>query len=440
MLSIIIPVYNMHEMTKDCIEAIRVNTKDYELVIIDNGSEPEFFPPSNFRCVAMTEKNEIKQIHASDFEGYGDIRIIRNPLNLGFPVAVNQGIRAAKGDVIILLNNDVICTPQWADHFLYHLENFSIIGPIANYCAGVQREILPTYNDEKELFQEVEKWSEKHKGESLEVNFIIGFCIAFKKSLYDEIGPFDESLWPCSGEEIDFCLKAREKGYKIGIARDVYVHHIGSVTLEEMDRDGKIKYGELCNRNDEHLAKRWGKDFWLRQLGDFVFNKELENKSIKLNLGCGKYPLEHFINIDQDKNLKPDVVADARNLPFESESIDEIYCGHLLEHFDFEEGQKALKHWRELLKRGGRIQITVPNFDILAKIYLANPTAENMRTMNELYIYAYVLKSHHRYCYGESLLKSAMESAGFNNLEKMPKFHPYYVSPIDEQISYGGIK
>ena len=89
--------------------------------------------------------------------------------------------------------------------------------------------------------------------------------MVFKKSLVDEIGLFDDTLWPCSGEEIDYCFKAREAGHKIGIVRDCYVHHEGSQTFNDLEKAGVLNYVETCKRNDEHLAKRWGPEFWLHQ-------------------------------------------------------------------------------------------------------------------------------------------------------------------------------
>jgi acetyltransferase-like isoleucine patch superfamily enzyme len=189
------------------------------------------------------------------------------------------------------LNNDVIVTPGWAEKLagylnlqrvkvektaiddgmaynLYEVPDgyaFSIIAPVTNYCAGLQKVMLPVYNTIDGLNKEAGMLAEECRGEIEEVKFVIGFCMAFKKSLFDEIGPFDESLWPCSGEEIDFCLRALEFGHRVGIAHDVYVHHEGSKTFNEMEKAGQVKYDEICKRNDAHLAKKWGADFWDRQ-------------------------------------------------------------------------------------------------------------------------------------------------------------------------------
>lgn len=240
MLSICIPVYNQHDMTEECLRAVLDNTQDCEIIIIDNGSEPPIKPP---------------------FSGFIETTVIRNEENKGFPVAVNQGIRAAKGETIILLNNDVIVTPGWAQILEDRLKEFSIVGPMTNFCAGMQQTAISSYQSVEELNKAAAELAQENGGEVEEVNFVIGFCMAFPKDLFDELGPFDESLWPCSGEEIDFCLRAREAGHRVGIALDVYVHHEGSKTFKAMDVD----YEAICKRNDEHLAKKWGSGFWQQQ-------------------------------------------------------------------------------------------------------------------------------------------------------------------------------
>jgi predicted SAM-dependent methyltransferase len=90
-----------------------------------------------------------------------------------------------------------------------------------------------------------------------------------------------------------------------------------------------------------------------------------------LNLGSNEWnissksPNVKWINIDADKNdkINPDLQCRAEELPFEDNSIDEIYSGHLLEHFDIHEGKKALNEWYRVLKLGGIITITVPDIE-----------------------------------------------------------------------------
>jgi len=244
MISIIIPVYNQHDMTQECLAAVLEDSHNCEIIIIDNGSEPAINPP---------------------FSGFTDIVVIRNEENKGFPVAVNQGIRAAKGDIILLLNNDVIVTPEAIQRLDAWLDMFSIVGPVTNYCAGLQCITIGNYRTKYELDKEAGSLYTTNEGLAENVNWVIGFCMAFKKTLCDELGEFDESLWPCSGEELDFCLKAKAAGHNIGIAHDVYVHHFGSQTFTAMEKNGQVDYKKTCVRNDAHLAKKWGADFFQRQ-------------------------------------------------------------------------------------------------------------------------------------------------------------------------------
>lgn len=404
MISIVIPAWNQHETTRECIEALRETTENYEMILVDNGSDPPI-------------------------EGAA----IRNETNLGFPAAVNQGIRAAKGDIVVLLNNDVVTTVGWAERLAHHLDEYSIIGPMTNYCAGMQRTAIPSYEDRRDLYEKAMTWSSARDGQATDVNWIIGFCFAFRRPLFDEIGEFDESMWPCSGEEIDFCFRARERGHRVGIARDVYVHHEGSQTFREMDSLGLIDYADLCEKTSEHIAERWGADFWKRQ-------RTTESSGLRINLGCGRFPLAGFINVDQFEEVEPDLVADILDLPYEAETVDEIYAGHVLEHFDGDDGEKVLSYWHSLLVPGGRISISVPDFDVLVKRYAENPTTDALREMNDTYIYSGKQRSPHLYAYSGALLMEVMREAGFADLERMPIDHPYFPHPVDWQVGYTGVK
>ncbi len=87
----------------------------------------------------------------------------------------------------------------------------------------------------------------------------------------------------------------------------------------------------------------------------------------KLNLGANGFHLKGFVNIDIDPNTHPDQIADALHLPYEDNSVDEIYAGHLLEHFT--ENEDALKEWHRVLKPQARITITVPDVEKGLRLY-----------------------------------------------------------------------
>jgi GT2 family glycosyltransferase len=334
LISIIIPAWNQYEMTRECITAIRETTQDCEIVLVDNGSDPPFTKP---------------------YTGFIDFTIIRNEENLGFPVAVNQGIRASKGDTIVLLNNDVIVTEGWSEKLLAALQKYSIVGPMTSDCAGTQRAQIGVYEDKESLNKAAGEWAEHYGGHIQEVRWVIGFCMAFPKSLVEEIGYFDESLWPCCGEEIDFCLRAGGAGHRIGIVYDCYVHHEMSVTFKAMEPE--ISYRDIIFRNEKHLEKKWGKD-WIQQ----SVSDSPTPEGVCINLGCGHQHLDEFINIDNRPETKPDLLCDVFDgLPFEDGSVDMVRADDFLEHIPSGKVYQVIEEIWRVLKRGGVFESLTPD-------------------------------------------------------------------------------
>jgi SAM-dependent methyltransferase len=203
-------------------------------------------------------------------------------------------------------------------------------------------------------------WAEKQSGEIQPVRFVIGFLMAFKRSLSDEIGEFDESLWPCSGEEIDFCFRTVDRGHKIGYCRSVYVHHHGSRTFSEMQRAGLVDYKATCERNDAHLAERWGDGFWHTQIVDV----QDEPQGLCLNLGCGDKKLRGYVNIDRRHEVQPDICRDIlHGLPYANSTVDRILANDFLEHIPAGRVIEAMNEIWSVLRPGGIFESSTPSTD-----------------------------------------------------------------------------
>jgi len=85
----------------------------------------------------------------------------------------------------------------------------------------------------------------------------------------------------------------------------------------------------------------------------------MADEPLRINLGCGPMKYEGWTNVDFDEKYNPEVIADARALPFEDNTVDELYSSHLLEHFGYEE--PVLEEWHRVLRPGGKITIVVPD-------------------------------------------------------------------------------
>jgi len=114
---------------------LRHTAGDYELILVDNGSNdsiPELF--ENFKS-----RPEPARVH-----------VIRNESNRGFAAGVNQGLAAAQGEFLVLLNNDAVVTPGWLEGLiarsLTDWPKIGMVGPVSNYATSPQQ-VDPGYRN-----------------------------------------------------------------------------------------------------------------------------------------------------------------------------------------------------------------------------------------------------------------------------------------------------
>jgi len=251
-VSIIILTHNQLEYTKKCIDSIFRYTKElFELIVVDNGSTDG--------TVEYLKKMKNSKFKVKDSDYCKDIKIIENKENRGFAMGNNQGMAIAKGDYVLLLNNDIVVTQGWLEKMLAKFKEdkkIGIVGPRTNYVVGPQLVPKVTYsdNDMKEMQKFAEKWSCEHAGKSFEMNRVIGFCMLISRGVVEKIGGLDARFGSGNFEDDDFCLRARIAGYKIVVADDVFIHHFGSRTFI----GAKIDYHCSMESNWVKFKNKWG--------------------------------------------------------------------------------------------------------------------------------------------------------------------------------------
>lgn len=261
MLSIVIPMYNQFDFTKACIDSIVRNTEDYEIILVDNGSD----------------KREMCKLY-NKYYSMDNLTVFSFDKNEGFPKAVNIGIEISSGEYVCLLNNDVVVTPNWWKIIKSHFDrvNFSgIVSPCTNECAGIQRISVNRYLNQNELDQVAIKFYEENKGKYEIVNAVIGFCMFIGRDVIDSIGLFDESFGLGNSEDIDFCLRANDIGYEILIARDCFVHHYGSKT-----------HKAIMNSSDYFSLVRKNHNILLEKRGGIRYGQEILYRSWEPTIPC----------------------------------------------------------------------------------------------------------------------------------------------------------
>ncbi len=101
--SIIVPVWNQIEFTQQCIATLKSHTRPaWELIVIDNGSTDG----TGTYLAGVRDMSTVP------------VTVVSNATNVGFPAAINQGLRLARGEYLVMLNNDVVVTDGWLDQLI----------------------------------------------------------------------------------------------------------------------------------------------------------------------------------------------------------------------------------------------------------------------------------------------------------------------------------
>lgn len=144
---------------------------------------------------------------------------------------------------------------------------------------------------------------------------------------------------------------------------------------------------------------------------------------MKLNLGCWHRYIPGFIHVDLCDMPHIDHISNIDNLPFISdESVDLIYVSHAFEYFDLHHASKVLSEWRRVLKKGGVLRMSVPDFDQLLKIY--EESNDINKILGPLYGRMEIKTEEgsallfHKTVYNFESLSSLLSSNGFINVKR----------------------
>jgi predicted SAM-dependent methyltransferase len=132
---------------------------------------------------------------------------------------------------------------------------------------------------------------------------------------------------------------------------------------------------------------------------------------MKLHIGPGKTYIPGWINVDIFSNVRADLCSSALALPYPSESCDIIYASHVLEHFNRHTVLAALGHWKHLLKIGGILRLSVPDFAAIVEHYNKHLGLEIL--LGLLYGGQNFLLNHHCIIFDQHTLVNALQKVGF---------------------------
>lgn len=235
MISIIIPNYNGKKYLKGCLDSVyAMQSVEFEVIVIDNASQDDDFE--------WIDKYNNLQFHQLD-------------KNYGFSRAVNEGIYRAKGEYILLLNNDTIVEKSFGAELVNAIkEDDHIFGVSSKMIAYHNRNVIDDAGDEYNLLGWTKKRGDgRPVGEFVQAQRVFSACAGaalYRRSVFDEIGYFDEKFFAYM-EDVDISYRANIYGYKNVYCPTAKVYHIGSATSGSRYNAFKVK---LAARNNIFVA------------------------------------------------------------------------------------------------------------------------------------------------------------------------------------------
>lgn len=231
-VSIVIPLYNQLKYTKLCLESLQSTlTFPAEIILVDNAS---------------TDRT------AEYLQTLTDVRVISNAQNLGFAGGCNTGIKAAKGEWVVVLNNDVIVAPGWLAGMLDAADywKLQIVSPAIREGEYVYD--INAYA--RNLTSRMRRVIRKGRAN--------GICFMAHKKVFETIGLFDEKFLIGQYEDKDFFLRATRAGFALGTVGSAFLHHFGSATQKAIKRQTAPRPYALENK--AYFARKWKLPWWKR--------------------------------------------------------------------------------------------------------------------------------------------------------------------------------
>jgi len=229
-LSVVIICWNDLRVIRECLHSIFAGTQsaDFEVIVSDNGSTD----------------GSVQFIH----ENYPQVRVVENGANLGFAKGNNAGIRAAQGELVLILNPDTIIHEGSMDRFIAFADQHPEVGAFGCRVLNldgtyqVSCRLFPTMKrfwvsalylhrlgrfSSLFNFEEYEGW----KGESeRQIDWQSGCCVMIRGPLLKSLGGFDEQFF-YHFEEVDLCRRVWDSGVSIVFTPEATITHLGGQSV-----------------------------------------------------------------------------------------------------------------------------------------------------------------------------------------------------------------
>jgi ATP-binding cassette, subfamily B, bacterial len=233
-ISVIVPVRDNLPYTRVALEAVLSNSSDlpFEVVVVDDGSED----PMRKYIEVLAARNRC-------------VRVIRREDEPGIAAACNLGVRESAGEYLVLLADDTVVPPGWLSGLAERLDDPSIalVGPATNRGSGPAH-VETSYRTYGEMLAFARERSDSFAAcEAVDALVDEMFCIALRREVFDAIGQLDERFEIGMFED-DYARRAREAGFRVVCAPNVFAHRLGAGPPESSDEGPDPDYAAMARR------------------------------------------------------------------------------------------------------------------------------------------------------------------------------------------------
>ncbi len=240
LVSIIIPVYNQFAYTYNCLSSVLTQCSgiSYEVLVADDRSTDETEDLLSF---------------------VENVKIIRNSENLGFLRNCNHAAKYAKGKYIVFLNNDTSVLKDWLESLIGAItrdERIGLVGSKLVFPDGKLQEAgsIIWSDGSASNYGRLDDPGKPEYNYVKEVDYVTGASMMIRRSLWEEIGGFDENFAPAYYEDPDLAFEVRKRNYKVVYQpKSVVVHHEGLSHGTDLN-SGIKKYQTI---NQRKFAGKW---------------------------------------------------------------------------------------------------------------------------------------------------------------------------------------
>ena len=230
---------NFDATTRPCLESLTPWFEDpeIEILIVDNGSPDNSPQETAAWCAAHPQ-----------------VKCLLSETNRGFAGGMNWGAAQARGQWLLLVNNDTVFPSRALDAFKRVVgkapPDVAMLGPVTNAAGNGQRLWKPgaTFDDWLQIGAGLNEHPTHELMPAYRCDF---FCIAIRRDVWEQLGGLDQAFGMGYYEDFDFSLRLAKAGYRQMITEDVFILHVGSATFQ-----GSKAARELIKRNKKLLQSK----------------------------------------------------------------------------------------------------------------------------------------------------------------------------------------